>query len=60
MHAKRASRLALRCKQMTLVLTRADVLHDESRKSEVVALLAKLLLEVAQVHASAEAPDDES
>jgi len=60
MHAKRQAKQASTFTQLPLALTSAEVLHDESRRSEVVALLARLLLRAAQARASAETTDDAS
>jgi hypothetical protein len=60
MHAKRESRHANLLVQLPLALTSLDVVRDEPRRSEVVALLARLLLQCARRRASAETIDDAS
>jgi hypothetical protein len=44
--------------QLPLMLTSREVVRDESRRNEVVALLARLLLQAAQARESVELSDD--
>ena len=59
MHTKRQGKETNTSAQLTLLLT-GDVLRDEARRNEVVALLARLLLQSAPVREGVEATDDAS
>jgi hypothetical protein len=56
--AKHDSKQTNMLTQLPLMLTIRDAVRDESRRSEVVALLARLLLQAAQARRSGEPSDD--
>ena len=60
MQSKRESRQEIRYAQLPLTLTSLDVVRKEPKRSEVVALLASLLLQAARARSTEGGTDDAS